>query len=99
MDSEKLDLAKVWLDSKFADDRYRIAMCGAAILWRNGHIISQVRKSITSPLRISQFCRVCWGIAVEEGKIGSADDLAVDYYPELMDVPEGEGSQRGAMGV
>jgi len=35
------------------------------------------------------------GIAIAEGKIHSADDLAVDYYPEMMDVPEGEGPKEG----
>lgn len=30
-------------------------------------------------------------IAVEDGKIGSIDDPIVDYYPEMLDVAEGEG--------
>jgi len=35
------------------------------------------------------------GIAVREGRIGSADDRVVDYYPEMMDVPEGRGPKPG----
>ena len=91
MDSEKLDLAKAWLDSKFAADRYRIAIVRGGYLvaeWTHDipsaekHHIASANKSILSSML---------GIAIEEGKIGSADDLAVDYYPELMDVPAGEG--------
>jgi len=35
------------------------------------------------------------GVAVAEGKIGSADDRIVDYYPEMMDVPPGCGPKEG----
>jgi CubicO group peptidase (beta-lactamase class C family) len=35
------------------------------------------------------------GIAVAEGMITSADDKVVDYYPEMMDVPEGQGPKPG----
>ncbi len=35
------------------------------------------------------------GIAVEEGVIDSADDRVIDYYPEMMDVAEGEGPKPG----
>ena len=35
------------------------------------------------------------GIAIAEGKIRGADDPAFDYYPEMMDIPEGEGPKEG----
>jgi CubicO group peptidase (beta-lactamase class C family) len=35
------------------------------------------------------------GIAIKEGRIPSAEAKVVDYYPEAMDVPEGEGPKRG----
>jgi len=35
------------------------------------------------------------GIAIEEGKLPSADAKVVDYYPEMMDVKEGEGPKPG----
>lgn len=35
------------------------------------------------------------GIAIEEGKLASAEDKIIDYYPEAMDVPEGEGPKPG----
>ncbi len=34
-------------------------------------------------------------IAIEEGKIGSADDRVVDDYPVMMDVPDGTGPKPG----
>ena len=89
MDSEKLNRAKTWLDSKFADDRYRVAIVRHGYLvaeWTHNipsaekHHIASANKSILSSML---------GIAIDEGKIGSAGDLAVDYYPELMDVPGG----------
>jgi CubicO group peptidase (beta-lactamase class C family) len=35
------------------------------------------------------------GIAIEDGKIQSADDKVIDYYPEAFDVQEGEGPKPG----
>jgi len=35
------------------------------------------------------------GIAIDEGKLLSADAKIFDYYPEAMDVPEGEGPKAG----
>ena len=95
MDSEKLSRAKTWLDSKFADDRYRVAIVRHGYLvaeWTHNipsaekHHIASANKSILSSTL---------GIAIDEGRIGSADDLAVDYYPELMDVRRARGPKRG----
>jgi CubicO group peptidase (beta-lactamase class C family) len=35
------------------------------------------------------------GIAIEEGKLPSADAKIIDYYPEAMDVPESKGPKAG----
>ena len=35
------------------------------------------------------------GIAIEEGKIQSADDKVIEYYPEAFNVQEGEGPKPG----
>ena len=35
------------------------------------------------------------GIAIDEGRISSVDARLTDYYPEAMDVPEGEGPKNG----
>ena len=59
MDAEKLDLAKVWLDSKFAEDRYRIAIVRGGYLvaeWTHNipsgekHHIASANKSILSSM-------------------------------------------------
>jgi CubicO group peptidase (beta-lactamase class C family) len=95
MNSEKLNQAKAWLDEKFEDAKYRVAIVRHGYLvaeWTRGmeseekNHIASANKSILSSML---------GIAIAEGKIGSADDLATDYYPELMDVPEGEGPKDG----
>ncbi|HIA68742.1 TPA: hypothetical protein EYN98_22415 [Candidatus Poribacteria bacterium] len=95
IDASKLNQAKAWLDSKFANDKYRIAIVRHEYLvteWtrgieseEKGHIASANKSILSSML----------GIGIAEGKIGSADDLATDYYPELMDVPVGEGPKDG----
>jgi len=95
IDGGKLNQAKAWLDSKFANDKYRVAIARHGYLvaeWirgieseEKGHIASANKSILSSML----------GIGLAEGRIGSADDLATDYYPELMDVPVGEGPKDG----
>ena len=95
MDSGKLDQAKAWLDSTFADARYRCAIV------RHGYLVAEWTLGIESDEKIhiasanKSILSSTLGIAIAEGKIGSADDLATEYYPELMDVPEGSGPKDG----
>ena len=95
MDAEKLDQAKAWLDDKFIDAQYRVAIV------RHGYLVAEWTRAIGSQERIhiasanKSLLSSMLGIAIAEGKIGSADDLATDYYPEMMDVPEGEGPKTG----
>ncbi len=95
MDSGKLNRAKGWLDSKFEDARYRVAIV------RHGYLVAEWTHNMESEQRNSiasankSILSSMLGIAIAEGKIKSADDLAVDYYPEMMDVPEGEGPKDG----
>ena len=61
MDSEKLNRAKTWLDSKFADDRYRVRDCAARLLvaeWT--HNIPSAEKASHRLCQISRSCRVRW---------------------------------------
>ena len=54
---------------------------------RNQHLpLASAAKSIFSCIL---------GIAIQEGKIHSADAKIVDYYPEAMDIPDGEGPKPG----
>lgn len=95
IDPDKLDAAHQSLKEKLADAHYRVAIVHRGYLvaeWTQGidatdkiHIASANKSLLSSAL----------GIAIAEGKINSADDLATDYYPELMDIPEGEGPKQG----
>lgn len=92
---EKIDLARQRLETLIPDRPYRMAIVRNGILvaeWlrdldasQDIHIAS-ARKSVLSNLL---------GIAVEEGKIASADDRAVDHFPEMMEVSPGRGPKEG----
>ncbi len=95
-DPAKLDSARARLDEKAGDDgRYRIVVvrggCVAAE-WNRGidadhpHNQASAAKSVFSTLL---------GIAIAEGKVPSADAVASEYYPEMLDVPEGAGPKPG----
>ncbi|MGC9347494.1 MAG: serine hydrolase domain-containing protein [Anaerolineae bacterium] len=94
-DREKLGLARRWMD-EHADDRgYRLAIV------RDGYLVLEVNQGVSADERFgiasaakSIYSNVL-GIAVEEGVIPSADARVVDVYPEMMDVPEGEGPKEG----
>jgi CubicO group peptidase (beta-lactamase class C family) len=95
MDPSELDRARACLESKLEDAAYRVAIV------RQGYLVSEwthkseseVKNHIASANK--SILSSVLGIAIDEGKIGSADDLATDTYPELMDVPEGEGPKEG----
>ncbi len=95
VDSEKLEQAKRWLDEKFEEVRYRVAIV------RNGYLLAEWTHNIGPEERITiasankSLLSSMLGIAIAEGKIASADDRVVVYYPEMMDVPEGEGHKEG----
>ncbi|NLF31838.1 MAG: serine hydrolase [Planctomycetes bacterium] len=95
LDGGRLDEAKrAW--EAWADGRdYRVAIVRGGRLaahWCRG-VDPAARPSLASAGK-SVFSTVL-GIAVAEGKIGSADDRVVDYYPEMMDVPDGAGPKPG----
>ena len=95
MDAGKLGQARRWLDDVFADSRYRVAIVRHGYLvaeWTHG-VKAGEKLQIASANKSLLSCVL--GIAVAEGKIGSADDPAVRYYPEMMDVPEDEGPKEG----
>lgn len=95
LDPRKLARAKAWLDERVGDGRCR------AVILRGGRLIAEwnhglerdAQLGLASAAKSVFSCMLA--IAVEEGKIGSADDKVVDYYPEMMDVPEGEGPKEG----
>jgi CubicO group peptidase (beta-lactamase class C family) len=93
-DEEKLQLAADWLDHN-ALSPYRVGIL------RNGHLLAVWRKGVELDAKrgIGSGHKTLYGcmlaIAIDEGKIGSADDCVVDYFPEIMDVPEGKGPKAG----
>jgi len=129
-DSEKLKVAKRWLDDRVGNGKYRIViirsgrivsewnhglrpkmrfpflLAARSLLSHNfilngGHSVcdsseSAGRKQQLSLASIAKSIFSCiLGIAIEEGKIGSADDKIIDYYPEAFNVQEGEGPKPG----
>lgn len=73
------------------EGRYRLCLV------RNGYIAAEwnagvdvdERVEIASAQKSAYSCLL--GIAIGEGRIGSVDDLVRDYYPEMLQVPEGTG--------
>ena len=94
-DPVKLGAAKRWLDDHVGDRRYRI------IIVRGGRVVAEWNHGVDRDEQLwlasaakSIFSSIL-GIAIKERKIPSADARIVDYYPEAMDVPEGQGPKEG----
>ena len=92
---ERLDGAKRWLDDRVGDGCYR------TVIVRGGRVVAEWNRGVGREEQLwmasatkSIFSSIL-GIAIEEGKIPSADARIADYYPEAMDVPEGEGPKPG----
>ncbi len=95
VDPRKLREGRAWLDEHVADGRYRVVVARGGRLvaeWNHG-IDADEQLGLASAAKSVFSCMLA--IAIEEGKISSADDKVVDYYPEMMDVPEGEGPKAG----
>ncbi len=95
MDEGRLDEAKRAWDA-WADGRaYRVAIV------RGGRLVAQWCRGVDAAAHLSlasagkSVFSTVLGIAVAEGRIGSPDDKVVDYYPEMMDVPDGTGPKPG----
>ena len=85
----------LWQDPQATDGRYRV------VVVRGGAIVAEWNNGVDPEERLPLFSAVksvyssMLGIAIDEGKIPSADAKMVDYYPELMDVPPGTGPKPG----
>jgi CubicO group peptidase (beta-lactamase class C family) len=84
-----------WLERHASNRPYRVvAYQGDRLIGRWAHGVSwDALLGMASAAKSLYSCLL--GIAVAEGKIGSADDFVVDYYPEMMDVGENEGPKPG----
>jgi CubicO group peptidase (beta-lactamase class C family) len=84
-----------WLKENIPEDPYRVVVVRGgrvAVEWYQG-LGAADRRPIASAAK-SLYSNVL-GIMVREGKPASVDDAVFDYYPELMDVPEGFGPKEG----
>jgi CubicO group peptidase (beta-lactamase class C family) len=84
-----------WLTTHANGRPYRVVlMRGETLLgeWNQG-VERHTPLGMASAAKSLYSCLL--GIAVAEGKIGSADDPVVEYYPEMMDVGEDEGPKPG----
>ncbi len=98
-DAAKLESARQRVDAEVGPDgRYRVCVV------RRGHVAAEwtagvpreARLGIASAQKSLYSCLL--GIAIAEGRIASADALVADYYPEMLDVPEGAGPKPGRSG-
>jgi CubicO group peptidase (beta-lactamase class C family) len=95
LDPSRLAQAKAWLDEHVGDGTYRVAIVRSGRLaaeWNHG-IDCDEKLGLASAAKSVFSCMLA--IAIDEGQIASADDRVVNYYPEMMDVPEGEGPKEG----
>jgi CubicO group peptidase (beta-lactamase class C family) len=77
------------------DQPYRV------VIVRGGRLVAEWYQGVDrdEQLRMASATKSIFSsmlaIAISDGKIESADARLVDYYPEAMDVPEGEGPKPG----
>ena len=98
MDPGKLEAAHQRQEERAADQRYSAYR---TVVVRGGRVVAEWyrgldrghRARLASATKSIFSCMLA--IAIEEGKIASADAKLVDYYPEAMDVPQGEGPKEG----
>jgi len=94
-DSKALKQAKIWLANRAGQDPYR------AVIIRGGRIVAEWNDGVSRDEHLKMYSASksifssMLGIVIAEGRISSADDKIIDYYPEAMDVPKGEGPKDG----
>ncbi len=97
-DAVRLDAVRQWLNEESMrrdDGRYRV------VVVRGGHLIAEWNQGVArhEQLWLASATKSIFSsmlaIAVEEGVIPTADARVVDFYPEMVDVPEGTGPKSG----
>ena len=95
INQDKLDKARKFQLEQAGNRPYRILIVryGKIVAeWNSG--IDPAKKAAQASASKSTFSSVL-GIAIEEGVIRSENDRVVDYYPEMLDVPSGQGPKKG----
>jgi len=95
MDAEKIAQAQQWFADALGDGKGRLVIVrrGRVVLETYHHMSEAEKPGIASAAK-SIYSNVL-GIILAEGGLKSADELVVDYYPEMMEVKEGEGNKPG----
>ena len=94
-DGSCLASVEKWQADSAGDEPYRV------LIARHGKIAAEWNRGLSADdaarqASASKSTHACvLGIAVEEGMIESVDDLVIDYYSEMMDVPPGRGPKDG----
>lgn len=98
LDPEKLDAAKRQLDDAVAQTEgggYRV------VIIRHGQLAAEWNRGLyrDEKLWLASAAKAVFssmlGLAIEEGKVPSADAKITDIFPEAMDVPPGAGPKPG----
>jgi len=94
-DAAALEGAREWLKESAGERPCRAVVVRAGRIvaeWNHGLGLDDRRPTASAAKSVFS-CMLA--IAIAEGKIGSADDHVIDYYPEMMDVPEEGGPKPG----
>lgn len=95
MSGDELSRVERWLHDSASGEPYR------ALVIRHGCIAAEWNHGMSADEKIPQasagksLYSCLLGIAVSEGRIPGLDARVFDYYPEMMDVGEGEGPKAG----
>jgi len=94
-DPDQLGAARRWLSDQAEGRPYRTAIV------RGGRLVAQWCDQIEADETVwlasasKSVYSTMLGIAIAEGMVGSADDKVIDYFPEMMDIPDGAGPKPG----
>ena len=95
-DTTKLDNARKQIEEAAGPDGHF-----RAVVVRHGAVATEWYKGIEADKQLSQASAAksvfssLLGIAVAEGKIPSPDAKVAEFYPEMLEVPEGKGPKPG----
>ena len=94
-ESHRLDTARRWLSDNSRDRPYRV------VIVRGGRLVAEWSKGVGREEQLwlasatKSIFSCILGAVINEGKIPSLDAKVIDFYPEALDVPEGEGPKPG----
>jgi CubicO group peptidase (beta-lactamase class C family) len=97
-DPDKLEAARQWQEGRTQDERYAKYR---TVIVRGGRVVAEWYHGLDGDYhgRLASATKSIFssilGIVIAEGKIPSADARLIDYYPEALDVPQGEGPKDG----